>query len=83
MKRKPLLEAAGFTEIEFKKFTSAMRTYLIKNMHKGRSWKTDDTDTFLHGKLIEEVGEYLGSKDYKELPDIANICLMLYLRSGI
>jgi predicted house-cleaning noncanonical NTP pyrophosphatase (MazG superfamily) len=48
---------------------------------KGSSWKTCHPE-FLIEKLKEEVGEYMLSKNKKELIDIANICWMLYHNKG-
>ena len=74
-----LLQGAGFTGDEFKRFTSAMAMKLIDNRHKGNGWKTDYLKT-LELRLCEEVGEYLVNREPDELLDIANFCLMIYLR---
>ena len=81
---KDIIEQAGFTEYEIKKFTSAMRCKLLNNASKGDSWKTCDFG-FLERKLVEEFSEFMSIrnrsiKDREELVDIANICMMLFLR---
>ncbi len=76
---KTLLEGAGFKDYEFKKFTSAMIKKLVDNRHKGDSWKKDSIDSLVL-RICEELGEFLSSKDAEELPDVANMCLMVYLR---
>ncbi len=46
---------------------------------KGESWQ-DVSIEYLEGKLIEETKEYLESGNKDELPDIGNICWMLYTK---
>lgn len=77
-----LLRMAGFEPEEVEKFVKAMKLALLTHYHKGRSWE-EAHEEYLKGKLCEEVGEYLKSNSPLELPDIANMCMMLYLRSGI
>ena len=74
-----LLEESGFTQTEFHKFTSAMARELLENSHKGGSWRKDSVDSLVL-RICEELGEFLTTKDPNELPDVANMCLMVYLR---
>lgn len=80
--KQPLIELAGFKRDEINEFVVMMRNKLIQNSVKSRSWAKwgIDTKTFLRSKLHEEIVEYDKSGDPFELVDIANICLMLYLR---
>ena len=58
---------------------------VLKNNYqeKGDSWLTCDL-SFLQDKLLEEVNEYYTAENdinrMKELLDISNICLFLYVR---
>lgn len=70
---------AGFKDYELAEFIAAMKRKLIMNSHKGDSWRTCPIQ-YLNGKLLEELSEYLKKNDPFELEDVANICLMLYLR---
>ena len=84
---KDVIEMAGFKENEIKRFTASMRKKLLDNQRKGRSWLEDDSDDFLEKKLHEEVAEWVlcknKFKDRYELADIANICMMLFLRQEL
>ena len=65
---------------EMKPFIRAMERKMKKNdPTKGDSWKNCSI-TFLEDKLVEEFKEYFEKRDKKELPDISNICWMLYER---
>jgi hypothetical protein len=78
--RNMLLERSGFQLYEFQAFTSHMARTLLKHSEKGRSWETCK-HSYLVQKLLDEVNEYIkGRHDKEELIDIANMCLMLYLR---
>ena len=74
-----LLEGAGFKEHEFKTFTSAMARKLVENRHKGDSWRRDNLKQ-LELRVCEELAEYLVKREPDELLDVANFCLMIYLR---
>lgn len=63
-------------------FASFMDSVLNRNQkEKGDSWKTISIDD-LDMKLQEEISEYNQSKDKSELVDIANVCMMLFLRKA-
>jgi len=67
---------------ELSLFAMAMETKLKRHdKDRGDSWKDCDK-SFLRGRLIDEVTEYLDSYpcDRKELVDIANFCMMLWYR---
>lgn len=74
-----LLRMAGFERSELHSFIAGMKTKLVVNSKKGNSWRTCSID-FLRGKLLEELGEYFKDDNHLELFDVANLCLMLYLR---
>jgi hypothetical protein len=72
------------TEQALKEFTEAMKLTLDEHQNKkGDSWNCCDL-RFLENKLIEEINEYHEEKKplakAEELVDIANICMMLYIR---
>jgi len=61
-------------------FGEAMEEKLVANDYKG-GWSPQQCSLeFLTGKLLEEVGEFLKDKDPGELPDIANMAMMLWQR---
>lgn len=65
---------------EIQEFAEAME--LMMRFHdpkKGDSWR-HCLIGFLESKLLEEVNEYMESKETSELLDVANICMMLYMR---
>ncbi len=74
-----LLRIAGFKNSELHNFIAGMKRKLVINSKKGNSWRTCDIN-FLKGKLFEELGEYIKENNHLELFDVANMCLMLYLR---
>ena len=78
-----LLEEAGIKREEIESFVKYMKCVIMKNSKKGRTWANPSkmTKDFLVNKLTEEFQEYLTSYDPMELIDIANICLMLFLRA--
>ena len=78
-KESNLMLNAGFKDYEIAEFVAGMKRKLIINGHKGNSWRTCPIQ-YLNGKLFEELSEYLKKSDPLELEDVANICLMLYLR---
>lgn len=81
---KYIIEMAGFTKHEINKFTLTMQHKLLQNAHKGDLWKTCDMKQLM-SKFHEEVAEAVLAKDpisfRNELVDVANICLMLFLRA--
>jgi predicted house-cleaning noncanonical NTP pyrophosphatase (MazG superfamily) len=65
---------------EMKPFIRAMERKMKKNdSEKGDSYKTCSIG-YLEDKLLEEVKEYFEKRNRNELPDISNICWMLYER---
>jgi hypothetical protein len=68
---------------ELKTFVEAMEAKLKeKDYQLSDSWK-GSSDKFLWNRLLEEVAEYIESKDSKELIDIANFAFFLwYNREG-
>ena len=72
------------TEHGFKEFIVEMKLKLDQNQEKkGDSWVTCDIE-FLQGKLREEIHEYYNVEGSmigaRELVDIANMCMMLFIR---
>ena len=72
------------TEYGFKEFIAEMKLKLDMNQtKKGDSWVTCDIE-FLQGKLREEIHEYYDAEGSmigaRELVDIANVCMMLFIR---
>ncbi len=58
----------------------AMETRLAANDCKGGWMPEACTIDFLKNKLLEEVVEYIASGQESELPDIANMAMMLWQR---
>ena len=61
-------------------FAEAMEDKLKKNDYKGGWHSCQCTKDFLRQKLMEEVIEYLHGYGTDELPDIANMAMMLWHR---
>lgn len=65
---------------EIELFAQAMETTMSRHdKTKGDSWKWCEIE-FLKDKLLEEFNELQKTGDKHELVDIANICMMLFIR---
>jgi len=62
-------------------FSKAMERKLVVNDHKGGWDERHCSVGYLEDRLIQELGEYFKNRDVTELPDIANFCMMIYMRN--
>jgi len=63
-------------------FAEEMESKLVQNDYKGGWAPQTCSIDFLEKKLLEEVLEYVKDRKKEELPDIANMAMMLWQRQN-